>query len=398
MFEGLKYLIVGSGFFGATLAEHIANDLGEQVVVIDRRTHFGGNSYSEIDPETGIECHKYGSHIFHTQNAKIWEYVNRFTTFNQYRHRVWTTYQGRVFSMPINLSTINQYYGKAFSPAEAKTFLDQEVARDRVANPKNLEEQAINLIGRPLYEAFIRGYTAKQWETDPTKLPANIITRLPVRYHYDDRYFSDIYEGIPTDGYTKIFERMLKNPKITVKLGTDFFDIRDQIPAETLKTCQIIYTGPIDRYFDYKYGELSWRTIDLEKEIVKVNDFQGTSVMNYAEEKVPYTRIHEFKHFHPERKHENGKSVIFREFSRFAKKSDEPYYPINQDSDKSILTKYQEDAKAQTNVIFGGRLGSYKYYDMHQAIGAALLTYDRDIKPKATGVPYKSPMSGAVET
>lgn len=394
MLQGLKYLIVGSGFFGATLAERIANDLGKKVLVIDRRSHFGGNSYTEIDPETGIECHKYGSHIFHTQNAKIWEYVNRFTQFNQYRHRVWTTYQGRVFSMPINLATINQYYGKALSPEDAKRFMEQEVARDRVPHPENLEEQAINLIGRPLYEAFIRGYTAKQWETDPKKLPANIITRLPVRYHYDDRYFSDLYEGIPTDGYTKIFERMLSSPNIALKLNTDFFELRDQVPAD----CQIIYTGPIDRFFDYKHGELSWRTIDLEKEVQAVTDFQGTSVMNYAEEKIPYTRIHEFKHFHPERKHNAGKTVIFREYSRFAKKSDEPYYPIHQESDKAILAKYQEEAKALSNVIFGGRLGSYKYYDMHQAIGASLLTYERDVKPRATGIPFQSPMSLTLET
>lgn len=394
MLAGLKYLIVGSGFFGATLAERIANDLGEQVLVVERRSHFGGNSFSEQDAETGIECHRYGSHIFHTQNARVWEYVNKFTKFNQYRHRVWTTYQGRVYSMPINLSTINQYYGKALSPDEARRFLDREIARDRVAAPANLEEQAINLIGRPLYEAFIRGYTAKQWETDPTKLPASIITRLPVRFHYDDRYFSDPYEGIPVDGYARIFERMLAHPRITAKAGTDFFDLRSQVPAD----CLVIYTGPIDRYFDYKHGELSWRTIDLEKEVVPVNDFQGTSVMNYADEDIPFTRIHEFRHFHPEKKHEGGRSVIFREYSRFARKSDEPYYPINQDKDRAMLAKYQAEARLLDKVIFGGRLGSYKYFDMHQAIGAALLTYEREIKPRATGVPFQSPMSPASDS
>jgi len=386
--ENTKYLIVGSGFFGATLAERIANDLEQEVLVIDKRSHFGGNSYSEIDPSTGIEIHKYGSHIFHTPNEKIWNYVNRFTSFNQYRHRVWTTHQGKVFSMPINLATINQFYGKALSPAAAQEFIASEIARDKISSPSNLEEQAISLIGRPLYQAFIRGYTAKQWETDPKQLPANIITRLPVRYNYNDRYFSDIFEGIPTDGYTKIFERMLKNDRITLKLNTDFFEIRNQIPSD----CLVIFTGPIDRFFDYKHGELNWRTIDLEKEVVAVDDYQGTSVMNYADESVPYTRIHEFKHFHPERKHQNGKSVIFKEFSRFAKKADEPYYPINLESDKKIYSLYKTESEQLKNVIFGGRLGSYKYYDMHQAIGAALLVYDRDIKPKVTGVPYQSPM------
>jgi len=386
--EKTKYLIVGSGFFGATIAERIANDLEQEVLVIDKRPHFGGNSYSEVDSATGVEVHKYGSHIFHTNNEKIWSYVNRFSSFNQYRHRVWTTYQGKVFSMPINLATINQFYGKALSPSVAQEFIASEIARDKILNPANLEEQAISLIGRPLYQAFIRGYTAKQWETDPKQLPANIITRLPVRYNYNDRYFSDTFEGIPTDGYTKIFERMLKNERITLSLNTDFFKIRNQIPSD----CLVIFTGPIDRFFDYKHGELNWRTIDLEKEIVNVGDYQGTSVMNYADESVPYTRIHEFKHFHPARKHQDDKSIIFREYSRFAQKADEPYYPINLESDKKIYSLYKAESEQLKNIIFGGRLGSYKYYDMHQAIGAALLVYDRDIKPAVTGVPYLSPM------
>ncbi len=382
-----KYVVVGSGFFGATIAERIANDLGLQVLVMDRRPHLGGNSFSEIDAKTGIEVHKYGSHIFHTMNEKVWAYVNRFSKFNQYRHRVWTTHQGRVYSMPINLDTINQFYGKSFSPREAREFVASEIARDQIASPSNLEEQAISLIGRPLYQAFIRGYTAKQWETDPRSLPASIITRLPVRYDYNDRYFSDLYEGIPEDGYAKIFERMLNHEKISLNLNVDFFDLRHQISPD----CKVIYTGPIDRYFDYQQGELSWRTIDLEREVVNCEDFQGTSVMNYADSDVAYTRIHEFRHFHPERKYQKEKTVIFREYSRFAKQTDEPYYPINLEKDKRIFEAYQAESRKLKNVIFGGRLGSYKYYDMHQAIGAALLVYERDIRPEVTGMPYKSP-------
>ena len=389
MLEGLKFLVVGAGFFGSTIAERIARDLGQKVLIIDRRFHIGGNCYTEADPETGIECHRYGSHIFHTSNAALWEYVNQFGSFNQYRHRVFTQFSGQTFSMPINLSTINHFYQKCFSPEEARQWLVNEIARDRVSQPKNLEEQAINLIGRPLYEAFIKGYTAKQWESDPKNLPASIITRLPVRYHYDDRYFSDTFEGIPNLGYTKIFDNMLNHPLIEVQLDTDFFELREQIP----KDCLVIYTGPIDRYFDYRRGELSWRTIDLEKEVVPVADFQGTSVMNYAEEEVAFTRIHEFKHFHPEIKSSDPRSVIFREYSRFAKGADEPFYPIHLEADKKVLESYREEIKSLSNVIFGGRLGSYKYYDMHQAIGAALLTYDRDIKPRATGVAWQGRVS-----
>jgi UDP-galactopyranose mutase len=379
--ENVDYLVVGCGFYGVVLAERIASELGKKVLVVDKRSHIGGNSYSEVDPESGVEYHKYGSHIFHTSNERVWQYINRFTEFNGYRHRVFTTYQGRVYSMPINLGTINSYYGKAMSPGEAKAFLEAEIARDRIENPSNLEDKAISLIGRPLYEAFIRGYTAKQWETDLRKLPPGIITRLPVRFDYNDRYFADTYEGIPLHGYAQIFRRMLENPNIEVRLNTDFFDIRKSISPKT----KIIYTGPLDRFFDYRHGTLGWRTIRLEREVVAVDDYQGTSVMNYADQDVPFTRIHEFRHFHPERKISSGKSLIFREYSKFATKEEDPYYPINTEEDKRVLKLYQEEVARTSNVIFGGRLGSYKYYDMHQAIGAALLTYERDVRPQVTG-------------
>lgn len=373
---GVKYLIVGSGFFGAVIAERIANELNEKVLVIDRRDHIGGNSYSYTDAETNIEVHKYGSHIFHTSNEEVWIYLNRFTAFNSYQHRVLTTYKNKFYSMPINLGTINSYYQKNLNPSEAQEFLKKEIERDFVADPKNLEEKAISLIGRPLYEAFIQGYTQKQWETDLTKLPAYIITRLPVRFSYNDRYFSDKYEGIPVDGYGKVFERMLHHKNIEVKTGVDFFDIKSKIPAD----CLVVYTGAIDKYFSYQYGQLGWRTTDFEEQTLDVNDCQGTSVMNYADTDIPYTRIHEFKHFHPERKQSDKKTIIFKEFSRFAKENDTPYYPINTEKDKAIFAQYKELSKKEKNVIFGGRLGNYVYVDMHQAIAMALNTFESKIK------------------
>ncbi len=375
--SGLRVCIVGSGFFGAVIAERIVNELGLNVLVLEKRSHIGGNSFSEVDPATGIEVHKYGSHIFHTSDKNVWEYINRFTAFNTYRHRVWTTYRDRVYTMPINLGTINSYYGLNLKPKEAEEFLAKEIARDAVPNPSNLEEKGISLIGKPLYEAFIKGYSEKQWETELTKLPPSIITRLPVRYDFNDRYFDDTYEGMPIDGYHKIFERMLGNPKITVKTGVDFFKVRDALP----KDCNIIYTGPVDLYFNYKHGYLGWRTLDFTRETMPVKDFQGTSVMNYAERSVPYTRIHEFRHFHPERKQSETASVIFKEYSRFAKQGEEPYYPINTEEDKKKFNLYREEMKKLPNVIFGGRLAAYKYLDMHQVIGAALLCFEREVRP-----------------
>ena len=264
-------MIVGAGFYGATLAERLANGLGKRVLVIDRRHHIGGNAYSENDPETGIEVHKYGAHLFHTSNETVWNYVKRFTAFTDYRHRVFTTYRGQVYPMPINLGTICQFFGRRFSPDEARALIAGQAAELGGRAPRNLEEKAISLIGRPLYEAFIRGYTAKQWQTDPRELPEHIITRLPVRYTFDNRYFTDAFEGLPVDGYTAVFERMLDDPLIDVRLGVDFFDLKPHLRADL----PIVYTGPIDRYFDYCEGELGWRTIDFELETLPVGDFQG---------------------------------------------------------------------------------------------------------------------------
>ncbi len=371
-------VVVGSGFFGLTVAERVANELGKRVLVLDRRDHLGGNAYSAPDPETGIEVHRYGAHLFHTSNARVWEYVNRFSTFTDYLHRVYTIYQGEVYPLPINLGTINQFFSKALSPTEARELIAEQADEIDSADAKNLEEKGISLIGRPLYEAFIRGYTAKQWQTDPKELPASIISRLPVRYTYNNRYFSDTYEGLPTDGYTALLTRMAESPNIEVRLNTDFFDVRDEVVRDGVP---VLYTGPLDRYFDYSEGRLGWRTLDFEEEVVPVGDYQGTPVMNYADEDVPFTRIHEFRHFHPERDYPDDKTVIMREFSRFAEDDDEPYYPINTAADREMLLRYREKAKAEKGVLFGGRLGTYQYLDMHMAIASALRMYDNVLKP-----------------
>ncbi|MFV2172127.1 UDP-galactopyranose mutase [Actinomadura sp. LOL_016] len=372
-------VVVGSGFFGLTVAERCATELGLRVLVLDRRDHIGGNAYSEDEPDTGIEVHRYGAHLFHTSNERVWEYVNRFTRFTDYRHKVYSTFKDRVYSLPINLGTICEFFGRAFSPDEARALIAEQAAE--VTDPRNLEEKAISLIGRPLYEAFIRGYTAKQWQTDPRELPAEIITRLPVRYTFDNRYFNDAHEGLPVDGYTAWLERMADHPNIEIRLGEDFFEQRAGIVGQV----PTVYTGPLDRYFDFAEGELGWRTLDFELEVKQTGDYQGTPVMNYADVDVPYTRIHEFRHFHPERdRYPDDRTVIMREYSRFAHRGDEPYYPINTAEDRQRLLKYREMAGRENGVLFGGRLGTYKYLDMHMAIASALNLVDNRLRPHFT--------------
>jgi UDP-galactopyranose mutase len=374
-------VVVGSGFFGLTIAERCAAELGLRVLVLERRHHLGGNAYSEKEPETGIEVHVYGAHLFHTSNEKVWEYVNRFTEFTKYQHRVFAKYQGQVYSFPMNLALINQFFGKSYTPDEARALITEQASEFKTAEAKNLEEKAISLIGRPLYEAFVKGYTAKQWQTDPRELSPDIITRLPVRYNFDNRYFSDTYEGLPVDGYTAWLERMADNPNIEIRLETDFLDPATGVAEQFKGKVPIVYTGPVDEYFGNSEGRLSWRTVDHEPEVVEVDDFQGTSVMNYNDQEVPFTRIHEFKHFHPERTHLPGKTVIVHEYSRFAEEGDEPYYPINTAEDRAKLLRYRELAKQEPMVLFGGRLGTYKYLDMHMAIGSALSMYENKLKP-----------------
>lgn len=372
-------VVVGAGFFGLTIAERCAADLGLKVLVLDRRHHLGGNAYSERDPETNVEVHKYGAHLFHTSNERVWEYVNRFTTFTDYQHRVFGKYRGQVYSLPMNLGLINQFFGRAHTPDEARALIAEQASEIATEDATNLEEKAISLIGRPLYEAFIKGYTAKQWQTDPKELSAEIITRLPVRYTYNNRYFADTYEGLPTDGYTAWLTRMADHPNIDVRLNTDFFDVAEGYKGKV----PIVYTGPVDEYFGHSEGRLSWRTVDLEESVVDVDDYQGAAVINANDEDVPFTRVLEFKHFHPERErtHIPGKTVIVHEYSRFAEEGDEPYYPINTAEDRATLLRYRDLAKAEPMVLFGGRLGTYKYLDMHMAIGSALSMYDNKIRP-----------------
>jgi UDP-galactopyranose mutase len=332
--------------------------------------------------------HKYGAHLFHTSNKRVWDYVNQFTQFTGYQHRVFTIYKGRVYPMPVNLATICEYFGRFMTPDEARALVADQADEIDTDKAENFEEKGISLVGRPLYEAFFRGYTAKQWQTDPKDLPAAVVSRLPVRYNFNNRYFSDTFEGLPVNGYTAWLENMADHPNIEVRLDTDFFDLR----SDMLGNVPVVYTGPVDAYFDYQAGALSWRTLDFELEVQKVGDFQGTSVMNYADEDVPYTRIHEFRHFHPERDwYPNDKTVIMREYSRFADKGDEPYYPINTAEDREKLLAYRDLAKAEPDVLFGGRLGTYKYLDMHMAIGSALTMFENKLRPHfAEGSPLAS--------
>lgn len=384
--DGYDLFVVGSGFFGLTIAERAATELGKRVLVVERRHHIGGNAYSEAEPETGIEIHKYGAHLFHTSNERVWEYATRFTEFTGYQHRVFAMHKGQAYQFPMGLGLVSQFFGRYFSPDEARALIREQAAEFDTESAADMEEKAISLIGRPLYEAFVRDYTAKQWQTDPKNLPASNITRLPVRYTFDNRYFNDTYEGLPVDGYTAWLENMAADERIEVRLDTDWFDVRDELRAAN-PDAPVVYTGPLDRYFDYAEGELGWRTLDFETEVLETGDFQGTPVMNYNDAEFPYTRIHEFRHFHPERDYPTDKTVIMREYSRFAESGDEPYYPINTPDDRDMLLRYRERAAAETagaRVLFGGRLGTYQYLDMHMAIGSALSMFDNKLVPHFT--------------
>ncbi len=372
----MKFLMVGAGLSGAVIGRRMA-EAGHDVTVIDSRDHVAGNCHTERDPETGVMVHVYGPHIFHTDDEAVWNYVNAFTTFMPYKNRVKSTTHGQVFSLPVNLHTINQFFGKSHTPDEARALIAEQASEIATEDATNLEEKAISLIGRPLYEAFVKGYTAKQWQTDPTELSADIITRLPVRYTFDNRYFNDTYEGLPVDGYTAWLERMADHPNIEVRLEVDFLDVRDEYVGKV----PVVYTGPVDEYFDNSEGRLSWRTIDLEAETLDVDDYQGTGVVNANDQELPFTRVLEFKHLHPERTYLPGKTIVVHEYSRFAEEGDEPYYPVNTAADREILMRYREKAKAEDMVLFGGRLGTYQYLDMHMAIASALNLYDNTLAP-----------------
>lgn len=373
-------LIVGAGLYGLTMAERITS-LGKKVLLIDARSTIGGNCASEIEPITGIECHKYGAHLFHTSIQRVWDYVNQFTTFTDYVHRVYTTHKGEVYPLPINLGTINQFFHATYTPDQAKQVISEQAASAPDV-PTNLAEQGVSLIGMPLFDAFIKNYTAKQWQVPAEELPPEVIKRLPVRYNYNNNYFNDTYEGLPTNGYNAWFQNMIAKcgNNLEIRLGTDYFNDSE---IQELRDADIftIYTGPIDRFYDYRFGELKWRSVTFEREVLNTDDYQGCPVMNYADLDQDYTRVLEFKHFHPERNYgcyapESSKTVIIREYSKTWSRGEEPYYPVNTSDDRAKLQQYRDLALQETNVIFGGRLGEYAYYDMDKTIAGALDKFD----------------------
>ena len=362
-------VVVGAGFYGAVMAERFAS-AGKRVLVLDKRPHVGGNSFSRPDPDTGVEEHVYGPHIFHTSDEAVWAYANRFTAFNGYRHTVWARRRGKIYPLPFGLASINLLLGRAMGPAEARAWVAGEVAREGIGEPRNLEEKALSLVGRTIYEAFIKEYTEKHWGRKATELPAYIITRLPLRWTFDTNYYASRWQGIPSDGYGEWFRRMLAHPNIELKLNCDFFRVRGELPEADWT----VYTGPIDRFFAYKHGRLGWRSVRWEKEVKDVPDWQGTSVINECDGSVPWTRVYEYAHFTPERRFE--RTIVHREFSFAPGPDDETFYPIGTPEDAAKLARYREEA-AETcpRVVFGGRLGRYAYLDMDQAIAAALHDY-----------------------
>lgn len=354
------YLIVGSGLFGSIFA-YEAGKKGKQCLVVEKRDHIGGNIYTkEVE---GIQVHQYGAHIFHTSNREVWEYVQQFAEFNRYTNSPVANYKGEIYNLPFNMNTFNKLWS-VVTPAEAKAKIEEQAAAYRTEHPANLEEQALNLVGKDIYEKLIKGYTEKQWGHRATELPPEIIKRLPVRYIYDNNYFNDIYQGIPIGGYTAMIEKMLA--KAEVRLGVDYLEHKDELDALAEK---VVYTGPIDAYYGYQFGELEYRSVSFETEVLDQPNYQGNAVVNYTEYEVPYTRIIEHKHF------EFGTqdmTVISREYPAAWKKGDEPYYPVNNEKNNMLYHSYEELAKEEKKVIFGGRLGTYKYMDMHHVVAEAL--------------------------
>ncbi|WGE89334.1 UDP-galactopyranose mutase [Actinobacillus arthritidis] len=354
------YLIVGAGLFGSIFA-HEATKRGKKCLVIEKRDHIGGNCYTQN--VEGINVHKYGAHIFHTSNKMVWDYIQQFAEFNRFTNSPVARYKDELYSLPFNMLTFNKMWG-VITPQEAEEKIKEQIALENITDPKNLEEQAISLVGRDIYEKLIKGYTEKQWGRKCTELPAFIIKRLPVRYTYDNNYFYDTYQGIPIGGYTGIFERMLEG--IEVKLGVDFFAEREYYEGLAEK---IVFTGMIDEYFGYQFGKLEYRSLRFDNEVLDISNYQGNAVVNYTEAEVPYTRIIEHKHF------EYGtqpKTAITREHSKEYEEGDEPYYPINDVRNNELYAQYKALADATPNVIFGGRLAQYKYFDMHNIIAEAL--------------------------
>lgn len=354
------YLIVGAGLFGAVFAYEMKK-IGKKCLIIEKRNHIGGNIYTEL--EENINVHKYGAHIFHTNNKEVWEYINQFSEFNRFTNSPIANYNGELYNLPFNMNTFYQMWGVK-TPEEAKVKIEEQKAESHIKNPKNLEEQAISLIGKDIYEKLVKGYTEKQWGRKCNELPSFIIKRLPVRFTYDNNYFDDSYQGIPIGGYTKIIEKMLEN--IEVKLNTNFFDEKDYWLNVADK---IIFTGMIDEYYDYCYGELEYRGLNFEFETLNIENYQGNAVINYTDSKTPYTRIIEHKHF------ENSKSpktIITKEYPKSWTKGEEAYYPMNDKKNTQLFNKYLKLSEKEKKVIFGGRLGMYKYFDMWQVIDESL--------------------------
>lgn len=372
-------LIVGAGFSGAVIARSLA-EFGHKVTVIDSRDHVAGNCHTYRDEQTDIMVHKYGPHIFHTDNETVWEYINRFGEMMPYVNRVKAITGGRVYSLPINLHTINQFFSKTLSPNDAKAFIEAQSEKS-IDEPQTFEEQALGFVGKPLYEAFFKYYTIKQWGTEPNNLPASILKRLPLRFNYDDNYFNHKYQGMPKNGYTSIVENILNHHNIELKLETEYFEgMRSDFD-------HMVWSGPLDAYFDHQLGRLGYRTLDFESSYGE-GDVQGNAVINYCDEQVPYTRITEHKHFAPWEDH--NKSICYKEYSRFCKDGDIPYYPIRLMNDKQLLQQYVDMAITSNSVTFVGRLGTYRYLDMDVTIKEALEiadalldSFEKNKKPKA---------------
>ncbi|SLN68480.1 UDP-galactopyranose mutase precursor [Limimaricola soesokkakensis] len=373
---GDRVLMVGAGLSGAVIGRRLA-EAGHDVTVIDARSHVAGNCHTARDAETGVMVHVYGPHIFHTDDEGVWDYVNRFANFLPYKNRVKSTTQGQVFSLPINLHTINQFYGKTMRPDEARAFIAEQ-ADKTITDPQSFEEQALAFVGRDLYEAFFKGYTEKQWGCSPTELPASILKRLPVRFNYDDNYFFHRFQGMPEEGYTAMVERILDHPGITVQLETRFD------PAQADQWDHVFWSGPLDGFYGYDLGRLGYRTLDFEQ-FRAMGDWQGCAVMNYGDADVPQTRITEHKHFSPWEEHEG--SVLYRETSRACGPDDIPYYPIRLVEEKALLSDYVERAQTETGVTFVGRLGTYRYLDMDVTIREAMIAAETFLAVRAEARP-----------
>ena len=365
-----RYLIIGSGFSGCVLANCLIKNTDCSIDIRDEREHMGGNCHTYRDEETGIMVHRYGPHIFNTDKKEIWDYVNSFGEFRPYVHRVKALSKGKVYPLPVNLLTINQFFNKNFSPREAKAFLET-LGDKSITEANNFEEQALKFIGSDLYKAFFYGYTKKQWGCEPSELPASILKRIPVRFNYDDNYHNNLYTGIPVEGYTAIMEKMIDHPNINILLNTKFHPGNDVSAYD-----HVFYTGPLDAYFNYNAGRLGYRTVTFEKNYA-ADDYQGVSQMNFCDEEIPYTRIAEHKHFTPWEKHD--KTVYFKEFSKETGENDLPYYPKRLAADKEILEQYRKQAQSLKGISFLGRLATYRYMDMHHVIGEAMQFADNFI-------------------